>query len=729
MKFMGLFYSLFYVEQKRVLYSHITWVFGFLTILTPLAGYFFYWPAGTASSSASFMANPALAGAVGGAVLFAMLTLFHMDQMQKNRTDALVLSLTSPGMFRLVQTAALLSTALLTVTAEALLFLPYTIYIMGDLFSLSLYVQCFYVLMLPSLWISILCSAGFYQLCDRFDLSFVLIMLFMMCSLGKWCEDQYLLCWVKPLVPILSDGFSNAVVFRTAGYSRMVWLLLSGGFYLGSVMAIRRYGLGLWDSMLHSRVALCLPIAAVCLFGGFYAFHHEPYFDHSPINYVEVAQEINEAVCLYHTELDVSFNVKKGMLYGEVLYRLANESGQVQQCVFSLNPGYQVTAVYINDKLVSYKDLSNDINNSKQITLSLPEDEELLMTVVYEGKPKLWTLGRMHFSGALISKELIDLGGDELLPQMDVKNADAASITARITLPEEMTLISTGEKSAVLNNQHGQNTWQACDYGSSLSLFAGDYVMVELEGGTMPIEFYYSRKYEKKMEQLGAQEVMENTIAYCTEHFGPLPFNPERPLKLIQGSAFLFGGQAFSNFSVMGEAYFNDSNLQDQDKGASSAEVLAHEIVHQWWGLSAVCFDPEESGWTDEGITTYITYRMMAEQKGEAYGQTHYVEKWRQNVQQTTQSFYQRHPEYFHILPEKYAVTLQNINWSTQLYSEMPLKIYLAAELLGGPKAMDAVLSALYEAQVSDNDEDHLSYITYQDFLSACGWNEEMLYL
>ena len=46
----------------------------------------------------------------------------------------------------------------------------------------------------------------------------------------------------------------------------------------------------------------------------------------------------------------------------------------------------------------------------------------------------------------------------------------------------------------------------------------------------------------------------------------------------------MMGGGAADNLSYMGELFFSEDNLKAPSKGASAEEVIAHEIVHQWWG-------------------------------------------------------------------------------------------------------------------------------------------------
>ena len=52
----------------------------------------------------------------------------------------------------------------------------------------------------------------------------------------------------------------------------------------------------------------------------------------------------------------------------------------------------------------------------------------------------------------------------------------------------------------------------------------------------------------------------------------------------------------------------------------------------------------------------------------------------------------------------------------------MPLKILKAEQLVGGEEAMDKILKKLFQ-------EKAYSYLTYEDFLNACGLTKEDLEL
>ena len=133
----------------------------------------------------------------------------------------------------------------------------------------------------------------------------------------------------------------------------------------------------------------------------------------------------------------------------------------------------------------------------------------------------------------------------------------------------------------------------------------------------------------------------------------------------------------------------------------------------------------EDSPWSAEGLTVYTTYRIVKELYGEAYAREHYVDQWQQAVDDYYLNFYVRNPEYLERLPEEERLTISNSLSRVRQYSEMPLKILKAEELVGGEAAMDQILRGLFNREI----DPAYPFLTYQDFLEACHLTEEDLEL
>lgn len=227
------------------------------------------------------------------------------------------------------------------------------------------------------------------------------------------------------------------------------------------------------------------------------------------------------------------------------------------------------------------------------------------------------------------------------------------------------------------------------------------------------------------MEQAGAVEAVQAVVDYCTEHYGALSFGAGGSLKLIQ-SRTSGGGYAADGASLLDEQDFTAANLGDSSKGAAAGEVMIHELVHQWWGLGNM-FDTagEDSSWSAEGLTVYTTYRIVKALYGEEYARENYIDQWQQAVDDYYLNFYVRNPAYLQMLPEEERLQISNSLRYVRQYCEMPLKILKAEQLVGGEQAMDTILNNLFNREL----DPMYPYLSYQDFLEACGLKEEDLNL
>lgn len=717
------FRQLFRVELGRLLCGRLTWLTAGATALAPLAGYSFYRPTFGDSMSALYLANPMVTGGLAGTVLFALLMLVNLDRPRRNGTAALIETAVSPVAMNTARLLSVFSLALLVSLAAGILYLPYTVWKLNIVFSLNDYVLAVILFFLSGPVMGALAAAIAVQLTDRLDVSILAVLTALIISRGQWCNRYFLTQWSVPLVPTMSDAFGSAVVWRTACYSRFVWLCILSGFWLLSLLCVRQYGRSALGAFVWRARRPILPASAVLLLAaGILLWQNQPFMDHSPENWTEYEREdrFNDSLKIAETNLNVKIDPhRSGSLSGEAVYRLINRSGRPQELYFELNSGYRIHSVTANGIELPFKDLKNDYIASRELLCTLPADKEITFVITYGGMPRLWREREQQLSGSFISRSGISLASKNLAPTLQscalVEN-DAVPATLEISMPESLTPVSTGSVQR-LSKQDGTVTWRLTDRGTErFQFYAGDYVSAELHTGTgMPILFYYSKKYQSRLDG-GAIDLMEQAVAYCAAHYGPRSFTQDKPFRIVQLTAFEFGGFANRNISGMGESYFSDENLSDPDKGAGSAEILAHEIIHQWWGLGATLYDPEDEDWSDEGITVYTTYRLMAERMGEEYARENYVNQWMDTMADQQASFYRRHPEYLDRLPERYANEIRASHSGANGYDGNALLIYRAAQKLGADY-VDEVWSKLYIGCASGE----ISEITMEDFLQACG--------
>ena len=720
--------KLFPLELGRLLQSRLTWLIVLLTVLSPAAGLVLYRPATSTTMLSLYLANPAMAGGVAGGVLFGVLTVYELDRVSRSRADVLMDAAVSPLTMALTRLLALLAAAVGTLALTMLVWLPVSAGLIGSVFSGVDYALAYGLLMGLALPLSILAAGAAYQFTRRADLSLMLFASFAALSLTVWADD-WQLCWLNPCVWALSDDFSNFRVFRSVAWMRLTWLAALAGVWTVSYLCVRQYGKGLFGSLARGVRRAYRPVIALALLAcSGTAYAAQPFIDHSNpdltvMSFYEIPYA--EGVTFLSRSAQVFPDTAAGTVTGRASYRFENTSGQEQSISFGVNPGYTISNVRAGGADVPFTVSGYQEYNEARLEVTIPAEEQVELTMEYSGFPQE-SLPTMQ-GGKELSDDYLCLENSALSPRvMNVlpgENGYPAAI--EITLPASMTAVPFGSSEAevVSKNDDSTRTWRYEDNGAGGILYAGDYVREDIEAGGMTIQFYYGRKHQAVMEAAGAVDAVKAVVDYCTEHYGKLSFGSGETLKLIQ-SRVAGGGYATDGASLLDEADFTANNLGDAAKGGGAGEVMIHELVHQWWGLGNM-FDTSDSTspWSAEGLTVYTTYRIVKELYGEAYAQEHYVDQWQQAVDDYYLDFYVRCPEYLEGLPESVRLNISNSLSGMRQYCEMPLKILKAEQLVGGEEAMDQILNSLFNREL----DPMYPYLTYQEFLDACGLTEEDL--
>ena len=725
------FHSLCRVEVGRLFRSRVTWAALGAAAVSPALGFTFYTPL-SGSLNSSYLANPALAGSLAGALVFALLTVLELDRVHRSRTDVLTDSMISPLAAEVSRTFALLTAAAAAAAMALLLWLPSAAMLTGVIFRPGLYAAVYFIVFLPALWFAVLFTAAAYQLFRRLDITLAAFAGFYLLSLTAWSEN-WLLRWVNPAMAYLSDDFGNLRRLLSLGWNRLFWLLSLGGLWCMCLLCTRRYGKGALGSLLRNSRKIYLPaIAAVLAAASFLVYTKQPFIDHSEeiIDYDALYDfDYNEHVTYSAISVDAQPSFFPGSFQAEAVYTLHNDSGQPQTISFWINPGYTFRSVTANGKAAAFRDLQDDAVNQKTIELDLPADKNIELVVEYGGFPREWNIMSLYQGETEISHDYIYLAHQDFSPMpRDFMESSGirAPLTARITLPDGMRPVLFGTGRVVADTVGTDSTqWVLHDSGWSLLLYAGDYISEQIETAGLQVEFFYSAKHERIMKECRVNETLKQVFEYCTDHYGPLSFYGKDSMRLIEIGS-VGGGYASRGASVMGEDSFSEAGLKDPLKGAGGSEVMAHEIIHQWWGLGNMIEPVSEADpWSSEGLTVYTTYRMMKELHGEDYAQKYYVNVWKANTEDYYKDFYVRNPQFLSALPERYKADILNSQSTVRRYCEMPLKILKAEKLVGGEEAMDRILSGLFTGETNPS----YPYLTWQDFLNACNLSEEDLNL
>lgn len=720
-------FSLYRVELRRLLLSKAVWIAAVLCFLSLLVGRsLFYEIDSVESMSIQFIANPVLGAATVGAVVWAVVMFLETSRPFRCGIDAITTSIASPVRLSAARMLAI-ATILAAVTVVcALLYLPYTAAKMEYLFDARFYLANYLIFLFPTWWISVFFAEAFYQVTCRIELSVLLYGVCVYFSFSGYASTDYFMRWINPYVVSYSDGFLSYWPLRVGLYTRLLWLCISFGVWLLSLLCIRRYQKNIAVSFMHGIRKFYLPIASVAMImAGAGLWVSQPFIDHGPEEFVE-EPEIDypdtpdtEASAIRYS---VTAEPLMGKIRGKAEYDIVKAN--TEEDLMLLNPGYKITKMSYGGEKVLFRK-GEVVNGMCYIYYQFPDTRGDTFVVEYEGVPALANYSADVIVDESVDSDYIQLGSLAIVPSGNFTWKDG-TVSIDITISGKLTpYLNYEPMEKYVDNGNGTKTWTAISDGFPVDFVAGNYVTDPINAAGMQIDFIYGTAYQEAVEKYEIRESIVEVFEYCKNHYGAMRLLEDNRLKLIQKSIMVMGGHAYQGISEWFETVLSPLTLSDPQRGASAREVFIHEMIHQWWG--AYGLNCEDDGiWSEEGLTVYSTYRLVKEKYGELYARQYYVEEWEQAVEEQERNFYNRHPEYLSRLPKRYQAQLRSVNQSTNLYMRMPLMILKAEKLVGGEKKMDQILKRMYQDSEKYAYEDYFSYL---DFLDYCGLSAKDLEL
>lgn len=712
-------------EWKNLIHSRAAWMVLAATALSPAMGFFIRVMYQAPSENTFAVLIPVKIASLIGSMLFSILTLYELDRLYRLGITSIMETVVNTRQILAAKTLAIMLLAIVTAMSAAIIFLPFTLHRLSGWFDPLIYLFSYGVILLPALVFSVLLASGVYGITRRIDISLLFIGALFFVSYND--SFHYLLNWIQTNVPAYSDNFGNSLVFRVTIWNRLTWIFISTGVFLIGLTATRRYEKSLVGSIkINSRKPgiVILAVALLVTSAGIYGF--EPYFDNSrPIQYEMISdpesgtssvrmvtvKEKNSNVILDSTRLKIEVTPRTASMNGKVVYHVRNTSGKPQIITFSIQPGYSIQSLKINDQPARFSDLNLTDMNNRRMELEVPAGEESSIEFIYGGRIRNDRLMQNLLASEVISEENVYIMGAAVAPTIDVE-ANNGSINGEVILPADLVLVTQGKVNRIIesNPENKTNTWSIESTGSRLVVIASHYIKEEIQAGGINIDFYYHVNHSPYIRQVEASKIIKEAVDSFTNMFGALNYN-EVPLKIVDTSVLLAGGFASGNISCMGEGIFDPGSFSENKlEGSNGVEVLVHEIAHQWWGTS-VRFETN-GAWSPEGLTVYSTSRFMEQKYGPSYATQNGHEKWAQSVGQLKRTFYYRHPEYLKVIPADFLFQVLGTNNSIVMYSQMPLQIDRAEKILGEKKMM-RVLSKLFKR--------YKNGLTYQDFLFQAG--------
>ncbi|MCD5416224.1 hypothetical protein LR032_03890 [Candidatus Bipolaricaulota bacterium] len=192
----------------------------------------------------------------------------------------------------------------------------------------------------------------------------------------------------------------------------------------------------------------------------------------------------------------------------------------------------------------------------------------------------------------------------------------AATYSALIALPEGIVLASGADRVEKLPaDQEGRSYYRLTNEtpSRSLALVAGpDYSRFALDELPIPIEVFYLPGHgdAARLFATYARDILND----FQERFGPYP---RARLTIVENPNRRGTAMAADGIVWLPSFFFSHRNITLPGITNRLAEfVLAHEIAHQWWGLSAGV-DLNAQNWLSEGLAQYLAISYFEDRHGE----------------------------------------------------------------------------------------------------------------
>jgi hypothetical protein len=225
------------------------------------------------------------------------------------------------------------------------------------------------------------------------------------------------------------------------------------------------------------------------------------------------------------------------------------------------------------------------------------QDEEFCVTIGYNGQPQNSPYHSFDF-GIKDSEPMIwtlsqPFGARAWWPCKDIPSDKADSVDIRVTVPNNLVVVSNGSLRDKTTNGNETTYWWHEEYPIvtylvSLAIhpfivYYDDYLYNE-NTDTMKIHFYMFPENYDQFSEINA--LTKDMISLFADLFGQYPFIKEK-----YAHADYLGGGAMEHQTCSSLGFWNQW-------------VVVHELAHQWWGDLITCENYDHI-WLNEGFATY----------------------------------------------------------------------------------------------------------------------------
>jgi len=304
-----------------------------------------------------------------------------------------------------------------------------------------------------------------------------------------------------------------------------------------------------------------------------------------------------------HITIDVTPDFKTRTIAGTTTIKFAPISKPLTE--FRLDAvDLDVSSVTSSAKIEGYTATDKDI----KITFepAVPVGAETTITVVYEAEPKQGLYFRTPEMGYPEADTHLFTQGESHMaphwyPNYDYPNERSSSeVICRV--PEEMTVISNGRLvSEQTDPDSGLKvvTWlqEKPHVNYLIALVAGKLKKIESKYEDIPIAFYTPASLIE-YAQNSFKDTADMLEFYEKEIGVPYPWDKYDQAVVMD---FVAGGMENTTLTILTDGTLHTDETENI---RSSQSLVAHEMVHQWFGDYVTCKDWSHT-WLNEGFATY----------------------------------------------------------------------------------------------------------------------------
>ncbi|HEX2786647.1 MAG TPA: M1 family aminopeptidase [Ignavibacteria bacterium] len=293
-------------------------------------------------------------------------------------------------------------------------------------------------------------------------------------------------------------------------------------------------------------------------------------------------------------KLFIQINLNPNSINAYTQINATSLKNSLSQVFLDLTNGLTVDSVIQNNNKVSWThnsnkifiDLKNSVSIGENISVTVyyhglpPLDNESFVFSTQSGAPLIWTLSE-------------PFGASDWFVCKNTPSDKADSSDVWVKCSSELIAGSNGLLVETLNNGDGTNTYKWSNrYPIAqylISLAVTNYTKYDIyfrysSGDSLPIVNYiYPSNFNSVKPNIDKTPLM---LGFYTNVFGEYPFINEK-----YGHAQITWGGAMEHQTMSSMGTFIES-------------VIAHELVHQWFGDKITCEDWREI-WLNEGFATY----------------------------------------------------------------------------------------------------------------------------